>query len=269
MTAPPASSSSASGTEDCVSCSGVRAVKTASGRPDVHHHTRLRATAKAHPLVRKSASQQRQAYSSQRRGQADPAPVIKVRCHGRKARSNKPNKSLHCRIGPYLDKAAPAAPAAPRARRQRRPPPLGRPGRRTPGHTAGPSRPPPSRSARAAGTRPGSRPPATSVWEPPPNHLRQQVTYPRTPHGPGGNHHHRDRRSEQRRVVGGPGRAAAHDQIGRRPGDGSRPAQRVSEREKDDHSLNIEPRTAAHLPRPLAYGSHDSPLIQLPASYSR
>ena len=68
MTAPPASSSSASGTEDRLLCSGVHAGKPHRRRLGIRQHTRPRATAKARPLVRKSASRRRQACSSQRYG---------------------------------------------------------------------------------------------------------------------------------------------------------------------------------------------------------
>jgi hypothetical protein len=61
--------------------------------------------------------------------------------------------------------------------------------------------------------------------------------------------------------MGGPARAAAHDQMGRRKGDGPRPAQRVSKREKDDQSPDIEPRTDRRLTTPLTYSSNDNSLI--------
>ena len=60
-------------------CSGVHAGKPHRRRLGIRQHTRPRATAKARPLVRKSASRRRQACSSQRYGQADPALVTKVR----------------------------------------------------------------------------------------------------------------------------------------------------------------------------------------------
>jgi hypothetical protein len=48
---------------------------------NVRHPTRLRVTAKAHPLVRKSRTRKQQTCSSQLCDRADPASVIKVRSH--------------------------------------------------------------------------------------------------------------------------------------------------------------------------------------------
>ena len=66
----------------------------------------------------------------------------------------------------------------------------------------------------------------------------------------------------RQRVMGRPAFATADDQMGHCKGDGPRPAQRVSEREEGDQSLDIEPSTARRLPRQLAGGSsHDASLI--------